>query len=325
MKLVTYRNEESARLGLLARAGLYDLQHLDKRLPSTMRSFLEGGARSMELAFDAENYINNRADFINPIIDFSLESPIPNPTSLRDAYAFPQHVETARKNRGLDMIPAFYKFPVFYFSNHQAIFGEGDIICERDHFNRLDFELEVAVVLNKQGKNIAAHKADEYIAGYMIMNDFSARTLQMDEMQLSLGPAKGKDFATALGPWLVTPDELETYRCETPSGHVGNVYALRMSAAVNNKAFSKGMLSDMHWTFAEIIERCSYGVNMFPGDVIGSGTVGTGCLLELNGTARRENPNFRERWLMSGDVVELEVSGLGVLKNRIRRNDVDEQ
>lgn len=325
MKLATYCCNEEARLGLLANTGLYDLQELDQRLPSEMTAFLAGGERFMDLALNAAAAIDKQPEPERVVKTSSFLAPIPNPSSLRDAYAFRQHVETSRRNRGLSMISTFYEFPVFYFSNHRAIFGEGEIFCEQDHFNKLDFELEVAVVLNKQGKNIAAHKADEHIAGYMIMNDFSARTLQMEEMQLNLGPAKGKDFATALGPWLVTTDELAIYRTDPPAGHVGSAYTLTMTAAINGEVVSKGILSDMHWTFAEIIERCSYGVNMYPGDVIGSGTVGTGCLLELNGTAKITNPHANERWLAPGDTVELAVSGLGVLKNSVMLRETNKK
>ena len=166
-------------------------------------------------------------------------------------------------------------------------------MVEDDHLKSLDFELEAAIVISKRGKNIPAGKADEYIAGYMVMNDFSARVLQMEEMKLNLGPAKGKDFATSFGPWLVTPDELEKYKVASPSG---NKYDLPMQAVHNGKIVSQGNMKDMNWTFAELIERASYGVELFPGDIIGSGTVGTGCYLELNGTwaleAKAKEENF---------------------------------
>ena len=251
------------------------------------------------------------------LYDTTLIAPVPQPTSFRDAYAFRQHVETSRRNRGLDMIAEFDEFPVFYFSNHQAIQGPGPIRCMPLHLNQLDFELEIAIVINKAGINIPASKADEYIAGYMIMNDFSARKLQMEEMKLSLGPAKGKDFATAIGPWLVTKDELEPYKVQPAIGHIGDCYDLNMICKVNGKQVSAGNFQSMHWTFAEIIERVSYGVQIFPGDVIGSGTVGTGCFLELNGTARMENPDHKDQWLDLGDEVELEITALGKLSNSI--------
>ena len=245
-------------------------------------------------------------------------SPVPHPTSCRDGYAFRQHVEAARRNRGVEMIPEFDQYPIFYFTNHNAVFGPGDIMVEDDHLKSLDFELEAAIVISKRGKNIPAEKADEYIAGYMVMNDFSARVLQMEEMKLNLGPAKGKDFATSFGPWLVTPDELEKYKVVSPSG---NKYDLPMQAVHNGKIVSQGNMKDMNWTFAELIERASYGVELFPGDIIGSGTVGTGCYLELNGTwaleAKAKGESFSPVWLRNGDTIELEITGLGKLTNKI--------
>ncbi|RZL07310.1 MAG: fumarylacetoacetate hydrolase family protein, partial [Pedobacter sp.] len=211
----------------------------------------------------------------------------------------------------------------FYFTNHNAIQGPGEIECMPDHFQKLDFELEVAVVIGKQGRNIYADEADSYIAGYMIMNDMSARTLQMEEMVLNLGPAKGKDFSTVIGPWLVTPDELEPYRVAPKNGHVGNTYDLQMRCLVNGIEVSSGNMADMDWTFAEIIERCAYGVDILPGDVIGSGTVGTGCFLELNGTGLLNDPNFKPQWLQPGDIVEMEITGLGHLSNTIKKADTD--
>jgi fumarylacetoacetate (FAA) hydrolase len=192
-----------------------------------------------------------------------------------------------------------------------------------DHFQKLDFELESAIVIGKKGRNIKAADADSYIAGYMIMNDLSARTLQMDEMKLNLGPAKGKDFATAIGPYLVTTDELELYRTPTKAGHTGVQYKLEMICTVNGKEVSRGNMADMDWTFAEIIERVSYGVDIYPGDVIGSGTVGTGCFLELNGTGLLNDKNYKPQWLQEGDEVELEITGLGKLKNKLVREDSD--
>jgi fumarylacetoacetate (FAA) hydrolase len=192
-----------------------------------------------------------------------------------------------------------------------------------DHFEKLDVELEAAVVIGKKGRNVKAAEADQYIAGYMIMNDMSARRLQMEEMLLNLGPAKGKDFSTVIGPWLVTPDELEPYRTSPKPGHTGNAFDLKMICRVNGVQVSEGSMGDMAWTFAEIIERCAYGVDILPGDVIGSGTVGTGCFLELNGTGKLNDPNYTEQWLQPGDVVEMEITGLGLLSNSIVKENTD--
>jgi fumarylacetoacetate (FAA) hydrolase len=243
----------------------------------------------------------------------SLVSPIPRPPSMRDGYAFRQHVQTARKNRGLEMIAEFDQFPVFYFTNHQAVIGPGELHVQEKHLDKLDYELEAAIVIGKRGRNVPASRADELIFGMTIMNDFSARTLQMQEMTLSLGPAKGKDFATALGPVLVTMDELAANTKSTPNG---NVFDLAMSARLNGKELSTGNVKDMNWTFAQILERASYGVTLFPGDVIGSGTCGTGCLLELNGSKVTDN-----LWMKAGDEIELEIQGIGKLTNKVVADD----
>jgi len=221
------------------------------------------------------------------------------------------------------MIPEFDQYPIFYFTNHHGIVGPGPVSCMPDHFEKLDFELEAAIVICRSGRNILAEEADQYIGGLMIMNDLSARTLQMEEMLLNLGPAKGKDFATVIGPWLVTLDELTAFETTPPEGHIGKSWNLEMACRVNGVEVSRGNVSQMDWTFAEIIERASYGVNLYPGDIIGSGTVGTGCFLELNGTGRLNNPSHQDQWLQEGDVVELEIEQLGVLKNVMEREEND--
>jgi fumarylacetoacetate (FAA) hydrolase len=323
MKLVTYAVEGKSHPGLLENGAVYALHGLMPDVPEDIISLLRKGDEAMQQAAALSRGIRNGSIQAHPVLDPVLMAPIPLPGSCRDAYAFRQHVETSRKNRGLGMIPEFDQFPVFYFTNHNAIVGPGEVHFMPDHFRKLDFELEVAIVIGKKGRNIRASEADEYIAGYTIMNDLSARTLQMEEMLLSLGPAKGKDFATALGPWLVTPEELEKYKVPAREGHTGCNHDLKMRCWVNGKLVSEGTLRDMDWTFAEIIERCSYGVDLFPGDVIGSGTVGTGCFLELNGTGRRNDPDYREQWLQEGDIVTMAVEGLGILENIIRAEHTD--
>jgi fumarylacetoacetate (FAA) hydrolase len=243
--------------------------------------------------------------------EVTLTAPVPKPVSCRDGYAFRQHVESARKGRGLPMIPEFDLFPTFYFTNHLAIVGPGEVFVMEKALERLDFELEVAIVTGKEGRNIPASKADDYIFGYMIMNDWSAREFQTQEMKLNLGPAKGKDFATGLGPYLVTKDELEKNRIP---GSNGDRYDLRMTAFHNGKQVSDGNLKDMNWTFAQILERVSYGVTVHPGEVIGSGTVGTGCYMELNLSKITDNV-----WIHPDDQFALEVDGLGRLENTIRK------
>lgn len=325
MKLVSFYTIDGVpRLGLLNRDRVYDLHDINPHIPDSMEAFLELGAKGMDLARLTERAIQEGCFHEMGLKDPPLAAPVPNPRSLRDAYAFRQHVVTSRLNRGLDMIPEFDQFPVFYFSNHLAVQGPGNIMCMPDHFNQLDFELEIAIVLNKAGRNIKAEDADTYIAGYMIMNDFSSRALQMQEMKLNLGPAKGKDFATAFGPWLVTPDELESQRLFRGNAHVGASYDLEMSCTVNDQQVSHGNASEMNWTFAEIIERVSYGVDLRPGEIIGSGTVGTGCFLELNGTGNREYDGYPEQWLKPHDIIELKIEGLGVLRNNLLMYETDQ-
>jgi len=226
---------------------------------------------------------------------------------MRDGYAFRQHVATARRNRGLEMIPEFDLFPVTYFTNHLAVTGPGEVQVQDHHLTRLDFELEVAIVTGRPLRNATLGEADAAIFGYMVMNDWSARMLQMEEMKLSLGPCKGKDFATSLGPWLVTKDELDLKA--TPRGEVLHA---AMTCHVNGQLLSSGNADSMNWTFAQILQRTSYGIQMHPGEVIGSGTVGTGCLLELNGSKVTDN-----LWLKAGDEVVMAIEGLGTLVNTV--------
>jgi len=328
MRFVSYLRKAKDRLAIEVEDRLFDLRKsakaLDIDLPGRMNRFLKRWESNLALARQVEEAIRNRKINVEEIKEAIRLSPVPKPTSCRDGYAFRQHVATARRNRGVEMIPEFDQFPVFYFTNHKSVFGEGDVYVETDHLQKLDFELECSIVIGKRGRNISSENADDFIAGYMVMNDLSARTLQMEEMRLNLGPAKGKDFATTLGPYLVTSDELEKYKIETP---FGNKYNLEMKAYHNDKQISFGNLKDMNWTFAEIIERASYGVEVFPGDVIGSGTVGTGCYLELNGTwaleAKKKGTEFFPIWLKDGDTIELEIETLGRLKNKIVKKEKD--
>lgn len=329
MKFQTYlNNSDEIRFGFLIDNNLFDLQNEGKRLNieicSNVNEFLEKSEENIDKARKIEYAIKQGFDTTQIVIPKQILSPVPKPSSMRDGYAFRQHVEAARRNRGVEMIPEFDEYPVFYFTNHNAVFGQGNIIVEKDHLEKCDFELEWAIVIGKEGKNINAQEADSYILGYTIMNDLSARLLQMEEMKLNLGPAKGKDFATSLGPVLVTPDELENK--SIPSNN-GLRHDLLMKAYHNGIEVSSGKTKDMNWTFAEIIERASYGVTLYPGDVIGSGTVGTGCYLELNGTRLREakdrGENYEPVWLKDNDTITLEVEGIGKLENRIIMSNDD--
>jgi fumarylacetoacetate (FAA) hydrolase len=319
MQFITHLHQGKHQFAALINNKVYNTQLLHPDLPSTIEGFLTHWDKYLNLAQQAQQAILDGSMAVQniPVQDVQILAPIPKPPSCRDGYAFRQHVAAARRNRKVDMIAEFDQYPIFYFTNHQAIQGPGDIVCMPDHFNKLDFELESAIVVKKQGRNITAAEADEYIAGYMIMNDMSARTLQMEEMLLNLGPAKGKDFSTVIGPVLVTPDELQQYKIDAKPNHVGNSYNLTMQCWVNDVLVSEGNMGDMDWTFAEILERCAYGADIMPGDVIGSGTVGTGCFLELNGTGLLNNPEYKVQWLKAGDVVKMEITGLGILSNTI--------
>ncbi|MBS2016955.1 MAG: fumarylacetoacetate hydrolase family protein [Deltaproteobacteria bacterium] len=320
MKLVTFQHGGSARAGLLVGSTLDTILDVAAALPivgknvdgRSVLALVEAGKEGLAALAEitsahAAGKIPSSATVAAK--DVTLLAPIPRPPSMRDGYAFRQHVETARRNRGLEMIPEFDQFPVFYFTNHQAVIGPGDLRVKPKHLDRLDFELEAAIVVGKECRDLTAANADDAIFGMAIMNDFSARALQMDEMKLSLGPAKGKDFATGIGPWLVTMDELAPAANKTPNGAH---WDLGMRAFVNGTQVSTGNVKDMTWTFAQILERASYGVTLFPGDVIGSGTCGTGCFLELNGSKITNN-----QWLQPGDVVALEIDRLGRLENKV--------
>jgi fumarylacetoacetate (FAA) hydrolase len=320
MRLVSYLQEGRQTLGLEYEGVVINLPATARLLGSSvaerMEDFLQDATQDAHArAVDARFRKGDFRELAQPMEALQLLAPLPRPTSCRDGYAFRQHVAAARRNRGVPMIPEFDHYPIFYFTNHNAILGPGVVPCMADHFRKLDFELEAAIVVGRRGRNLRAEQADDYIYGLTIMNDVSARTLQMEEMLLNLGPAKGKDFATTIGPVLVTVDELEAQVVAPKAGHVGKAWNLNMAAYHNGTLVSSGNVADMDWTFAEILERCAYGVDIWPGDVIGSGTVGTGCYLELNGTARLENPDAVDRWIQPGDRMDLTIDHLGTLSN----------
>lgn len=241
-----------------------------------------------------QNLGQYNVDFLPPV----------DPRSFRDFYAFEQHVKTCRAKRGLEMPPAWYEIPVFYFSNPGALLGHEQPVYAPAGCNELDYELELGVVIGRGGKDIPVEEAWGHIAGFTIVNDLSARDLQRKEMSVGLGPAKGKDFATAVGPYLVTVDELQD-RMDA-EGRVN----LEMTARVNGKELSRGNAKSMYHTWPKLIAQASADAELFPGDLIGSGTVGTGCILELG-------PENTGGWLKPGDVVELEIEKLGVLRTPV--------
>jgi 2-keto-4-pentenoate hydratase/2-oxohepta-3-ene-1,7-dioic acid hydratase in catechol pathway len=238
-----------------------------------------------------------------PLTEVTLLTPVPEPPSIRDFYAFEAHVATARASRGLEMEPDWYELPVFYFTNPAAVIGPGDPV-HPPVTDELDYELEVAAVIGAPCADLEPERWLDVVAGFTVMNDWSARDLQRREMALGLGPAKGKDFATSLGPILVTPDELLD-GSERPHG--------TMTATVNGVEWSRGELADLHFGWGELLAHASRATRLRPGDVIGSGTVGTGCILELGLVHGRE----RFPWLQPGDEVALTVDGIGTLTNRV--------
>src|SRR5436305_2782881 len=255
--------------------------HLERGWPGIVEGdvVVQVAAQTIQSFFTGGGQARRHAEY--PLAEVDLRPPVLHPPSVRDFYAFEHHVRTARAARGLEIPPEWYEQPVFYFSNPSAIYGPEDEIPYPEGTQELDYELEVAAMIGAEGR----------IGGFTVMNDWSARDLQRREMKVGLGPAKGKDFATSLGPALVTADEL------------GDA----MVARVNGEERSRGRLSDMHFSWDELVAQAARNTFLRPGDVLGSGTVGTGCILELGDG----------RWLQPGDVVELEVEGIGVLRNTI--------
>ncbi|MES9685434.1 fumarylacetoacetase [Bacillus sp. AFS001701] len=298
MKFITFQYDGNERAGLLVEDQVIDLNKASNgRIPADLLTILE----------NYDLYKNEIAEITGegiPLSSVQLRAPLPKPQSIRDFYAFEEHVKTARGRRGLEMIPEWYDVPVFYFTNHRAVIGPEDYVSIPTNCKKMDFELEIACIIGKEGKDIPVEEADDYILGYTILNDWSARDIQAHEVKVGLGPSKGKDFATSLGPCIVTKDEIEKFR-------TGKSYDLKMTAAVNGKIISSGNFSTIYYSVPELISHASKNVTLYPGDVIGSGTVGTGCILELG--------EEKHRWLEDGDVVELSITGLGTLRNTVRK------
>jgi fumarylacetoacetate (FAA) hydrolase len=291
--------EQRTRLGaLIAEDRVVSLARGD--LPTDMLAFIQAGPEIWEEA----EILARQTQSVWPLDEVTLKAPLQNPPTLRDAYAFETHVKTANKNRGREVPEEWYEFPVFYFTNPHTIKGPNEAIAMPSYTQALDYELEVAAIIGQPGKDIKAENAINHIFGFTILNDWSARDVQRKEMKVGLGPAKGKDFASTLGPWIVTPNEFN----KRSTGRTG-VYDASMVARVNGQERSRGNWKDMHYTFGEIIARASQGVELLAGDVIGSGTVGTGCLLEIT---KGEGP-----WLAKGDAVELEIEGIGKLVSKV--------
>jgi 2-keto-4-pentenoate hydratase/2-oxohepta-3-ene-1,7-dioic acid hydratase in catechol pathway len=278
----------------------------DFLLPPDLRTFLEMGEPAMEAALEVMAYFGvlisgepeslvglNGQRLVYRLLDVKLKTPVPNPRMLRDFLSFETHTANGFKRRDEPIPEAWYRVPVYYKGNPNTLIGTEEPVIWPAYSRIMDYELELACIIGKEGRNIPVEEAGSYIAGYAIMNDFSARDTQKAEMLCRLGPAKGKDFATAVGPWLVTADEVSDPR------------NMRMTAKINGELWSDGNAGTSHWTFEQMIAHVSQDETLYPGDIFGSGTVGFGCGLELN------------KWLQAGDVVELEIEGLGVLRNQV--------
>lgn len=304
MKLVTFKKSTSTkapRLGAwigddkivdldTAANGLGMLECFAQNLTTNLQSSIDAVQKQLT-AGAAE------VGTVFPVADVQLLAPFPQPASLRDFGVFKTHMDAAARITGKEISPEWFKLPNYYrgSTSPASIAGHEAVITWPNYTEKLDFELEWGVYIGKIGKNISVAEAPEYIAGYTIYNDISARDIQFRHMTLALGPAKGKDFdnSNIMGPCLVTPDE------------IGDPYNLRMIATVNGEVWADGNTSDMYYTFAEMISFVSQSETLYPGDFLGSGTVGKGCGWEL------------DRWIQPGDVIELEVENIGVLRNRI--------
>lgn len=267
--------------------------------PANLLEFLQQGESALRIAEEAIAACPAEGLHGETLLwsagEVRLRAPLLNPLSLRDFYAFEQHVKTGFERRGEPMPAEWYEMPVYYKGDPRNIVGPDQDVLWPSFTEKFDYELELAAVVGRRGRNVPASEARRYIAGFTVMNDFSARDIQKREMKVRLGPAKGKDWATALGPVLVTTDE------------IGDPYKLRMTARVNGEQWSEGNSGSIYWTFEQMIEFLTRDDTIYPGDVLGSGTVGAGCGLELN------------RWVQPGDVIELEIEKIGVLRNRVVR------
>jgi fumarylacetoacetate (FAA) hydrolase len=300
MKLVTFQNTSGeSRIGWIQGNQVVDMQLADASLPTEMLSFID----NHEVYFSRIKSLGEVQAHYN-LSEVKLLAPLPNPRSFRDYIGFEQHMLNASKSFGHTIGQAWYEMPIFYFTNHQAIYGPEDEIKKPAKETRMDLELEMACIIGKKGKDIPASEAKKHIFGYTVYNDFTARAIQKREMEIPLGPHKGKDFANAIGPWIVTADEMEQYMGENDR------FNIRMTSRINGVTVCEGNYNTVHYSFLQMIERASENnVNLMPGDILGSGTLGSGSLVENNFTIHRP--------LEPGDVVELEIEGIGILRNKV--------
>ena len=334
MKLVSYIIPtvmgEVVRIGAVLENNIVDLNlvyagYLDEKgmtgrpyevaaaiMPPDMVAFFKGGKLTKKAAEDMIDFASERLRKERSISgpqgekamfsqdDVKLKAPVPRPNSIRDTLSFEGHMKNFEKRTGKPIPELWYRIPVYYKGNPCSVIGPNEPILWPSYTEKLDFELEFGIYIGKQGKDIPADEAEDYIAGYTIFNDVSARDVLSEEISMFLGPAKGKDLDTGnvMGPWLVTPDELD-------------VTDIKLAARINGETWSEGRSSDMYWSFPKIIEYVSRAETLFPGDFIGSGTVANGCGDEL------------DRWIRPGDIIELEVEGIGVLRNPVKGRNPD--
>ena len=299
MRFVTIRNDKGEdRVGRWIGSKI----HLIRNAASLMSLLGDDGAR---LARAGESAETDPAGIVDAATATWL-APIPQPPTIRDFYAFEQHVVAGRRSRGLEMVKEWYEIPVFYFTNPSSLAGHGDKVEVPPGCHKLDFELEVAAVVGRRGSNLTVVEAGKHIVGYMLMNDWSARDLQRKEMLVGLGPAKGKDFRSSFGPCLVTSDEIEPLR-------KGKGFDITLTASVNGREYSRDSFANIHWSFEEMLSFAARGTVVNAGDVLGSGTCGTGCISELS----LSHGEDKYPWLKPGDRVEFKADLLGTLTNTI--------
>lgn len=297
--------ETMRRRAITSRPTLEHDSALFRRPISTLDEALARGLRVAAFGELVDGFVARDGDdeAVLDADDLSFGAPILSPPSLRDGYGFERHVRTMWSRRGAEIPEAWYRLAIFYFSNVSEMRGPDEPVWAPAGSVELDYELEIAALIDTPARDLTPERAEEAIGGYTILNDWSARDLQRDETALRLGPAKGKDFASSIGPWLVTPDELEDARS-------GRAFDLAMTATVNGVETSRGRWSDAVHGFAELAARASADVRLRPGELLGSGTVGTGCLLEVR-------DQTLGRYLIPGDVVTLRVDRLGSLTTPI--------
>ncbi len=295
MKLITFTkgNPDDYRIGVLIDNNkALDLTTATKnKILPCMLSFIQGGEKSLSIA--REVLSKPASDSICDLSEIKIKAPLLNPPSLKDFFAFEEHAKAGAKRRNETLPDEWYEVPAYYKGNHREIYGLDDEIPWPGYTRKLDFECEIACVVGKKGKNISLEEARNYIFGYMIFNDFSARDIQKKEMVLRMGPGKGKDFANAFGPYLITSDEVDPIK------------DFSLSVKVNGEEWSSGHFKDQYWGFPLMIFHISQGEAVYPGDILGSGTFYKGCGLDL------------DRWIQPGDTIELTVPKLGTLKNKI--------